>query len=161
MNLPAATDRKSDPRTTRPPDFYQFLRRRINSWSRQRHRDRFPWAEWLLIAPDLFYLLIRLGTDSRVHWKHKARLAAAAAYFILPLDFLPELILGPVGFLDDVVLAAMVLNDMINESDPSLLEEYWTGEKDILKTVQAVLSKADQMLGSGMVRRLGRWIGRR
>ncbi|HHS13329.1 MAG TPA: DUF1232 domain-containing protein [bacterium] len=142
-------------------DFYQRLRRRINTWSREHHQGRFPWGEWLLTAPDLFHLLVRLGADPRVSWKHKARLAAAVTYFVSPLDFLPEMILGPIGFLDDVVLAAMVLNGIINETDPSLVEEHWAGEGDILKTVRAILLEADQMLGRGMVRRLGRWIARR
>jgi uncharacterized membrane protein YkvA (DUF1232 family) len=46
--------------------------------------------------------------DHRTPWRHKAILAGAVAYFILPLDAIPDFIM-PVGYSDDAaaVTAAM------------------------------------------------------
>jgi uncharacterized membrane protein YkvA (DUF1232 family) len=137
-------------------DFYQKLRRKIKAWSEKEENRSYHWAKWILLAPDLFHLLIRLVADSAVPLSEKVKLAAVVTYFISPLDLLPELILGPTGFLDDIVLTAYALNSMINRIDPLLLRKHWAGEGDVLITLQNILSLADQMIGSGLFKRIKR-----
>jgi uncharacterized membrane protein YkvA (DUF1232 family) len=137
-------------------DFYQKLRIRIKVWSEKKETGSYRWAKWLLLAPDLFHLLIRLIADPSVALREKAKLGAVVAYFISPLDLLPELILGPTGFLDDIVLTAYALNSMINRIDPVLIRKHWAGEGDVLVTLQNVVNMADQMIGSGLFRKLRR-----
>ncbi len=46
--------------------------------------------------------------DGQVSLARKSLAAFAVAYAVMPIDLLPELVLGPVGLLDDVgVLAAV------------------------------------------------------
>ena len=137
-------------------DFYQKLRRRIKDWSEKEENRSYRWAEWLLLAPDFFHLLVRLTADPDVPLKEKAKLAAVIGYFISPIDLLPELILGPTGFLDDIVLTAYVLNSMINRIDVAIVEKHWAGEEDVLVVIQKILDLADRMLGSGLFKRLKR-----
>ncbi|MFH1943401.1 MAG: DUF1232 domain-containing protein [bacterium] len=137
-------------------DFYQKLRRRIKEWSEAQEGKSNRWTEWLLLAPDLFHLLIRLTADPDVPLQEKARLAGVIAYFISPFDLLPELILGPTGFLDDIVLTAYAINAMINRVDPAVVRKHWAGETDILEVVQKILQAADRMIGSGLFKRLKR-----
>jgi hypothetical protein len=56
----------------------------------------------LLFAPDTFILLTRLARDPRVTGKNKVLLGSAIAYFVFPLDLMPEAIFGPIGYLDDL-----------------------------------------------------------
>ena len=140
----------------REKDFYQKLRGKLKTWSQREENQSTRWAEWLLLAPDLFHLLVRLAADPDVPIKEKAKLAAVTAYFISPIDLMPELILGPTGFLDDIVLTAYALNAIINNVDPKILIKHWAGDDDILEVIQNILRLADKMVGSGLFKKLKR-----
>ena len=135
-------------------DFYRNLRRKIKDWVLNKNGANNKWAEYILLAPDLFYLLYKLALDKDVLVADKVKLAAAIAYFISPIDLVPEALLGPVGYIDDIALAAYVLNSIINHTDPELIRKHWAGEEDVLEVIQRILKLADQMLGSGLWNRL-------
>ena len=134
-------------------DFYHQLRERIAVWLTDRG-EGFRHAQVLLLAPDLFHLMCRLALDKRVPVADKAKLAAAIAYFVSPIDALPEAVLGPVGYVDDVAVAAYALNSVINSGNGEIAKEYWAGEGDLLAAVQQVLAVADDMIGSGLWRKI-------
>ena len=135
-------------------DYYQKLRLKIKAWAEKEENQSYQWIKWLLMAPDLFHLLIRLTADPDVPMKEKARLVAVIAYFISPIDLLPEIILGPTGFLDDIVLSAYALNSIVNKIDVTIVQKHWAGEGDVLLVIQQILDVADRMLGSGLFKRL-------
>jgi uncharacterized membrane protein YkvA (DUF1232 family) len=130
-------------------DFYQLLRRRIASWL-TRHGEGFRHSQILLLAPDLFHLLCRLAIDKRVPTDVKAKLAVAIAYFVSPIDLLPEGLIGPVGYLDDVAIAAYAISSIVNSEHGDIARELWAGDGDLLAVVQQILSLADQMIGAGL-----------
>lgn len=132
-------------------DFYHSLRKRVVEWAQSQEGQNNKWAEYILIVPDLFYLLCKLTLDPEVPLKNKAKLGIAIAYFVSPIDLIPEAILGPLGFTDDVVISAIVLNTLINETDPELIMRHWAGEEDILLLVKRIIETADQMIGKGVL----------
>jgi len=138
----------------READFYQDLRARVQRWLDSQDAHNSKWAEYLMLAPDLFHLLVRLSLDPDVPSTQKIKLLGAIAYFISPIDLIPEALLGPLGLLDDIAVAAWVLNSMINESDPELVQKYWAGDDDSLEVIQRILASADEMIGSGLWERL-------
>lgn len=142
-------------------DFYQKLRSRIKRWSAENKDQNHPWTKWLLLAPDFFHLLVRLAADPEVPLDKKAKLGAVLLYFISPIDLLSELLIGAPGFVDDVVLSAYVLNDFINTVDGSIVEKHWAGDEDVLGLIQKILTSADQVIGSGLFRKIKRFWGRR
>lgn len=131
-------------------DFYQQLRVRLKEWARTEDGSTNRWTEYLLFAPDLFHLLCKLALDAEVPVKEKAKLAAAIAYFVSPLDLFPEGVLGPGGYADDVALAAYVLSSLVNNTSAEIVRRHWAGEGDVLAIIQQVLGVADRMLGSGL-----------
>ena len=133
--------------------FYQKLRKRIHIWLLEKGKSH-KYADYLLLAPDLFHLLSKLVLDPRVRPTEKASLAVAIAYFISPLDLLPEAVLGPVGFLDDVALAAFVLNRIIKSGHGKIAASHWAGTEELLIVTNRVLAMADSALGSGLWNRL-------
>lgn len=135
-------------------DFYGKLRLRIVNWLETETGKKNKWAEYLLLVPDFFYLLLKLATDESVPSHEKAKLILAIAYFISPLDLLPEAFLGPLGYLDDLALSAYVLNGIINKVSPEIIQKYWVGDGDALLLIKGVLAKADEMIGSGLWRKL-------
>ena len=58
--------------------------------------------------------------------------------------------IGPAGYIDDIALAAYVLNSILNCVGPEVLEEHWAGDGDVLWNIQEVLRVADELIGSGM-----------
>lgn len=142
-------------------DFYRRLRRRLQRWAQSEAGRHHRWTEYLLLAPDLFHLLVTLMLDDEVPAREKARLGLAVAYFVSPLDLLPELVLGPAGLADDIVLAAYVLNGVINHTPRHVVARHWAGEGDVLEVVARLLQVADTMLGAGLAQKLRRRFGQR
>ena len=135
-------------------DFYQSLRRKIKDWLNSKDGSAHKWAEYILLAPDLFYLLYKLTLDKDVLVTDKIKLAAAIAYFISPIDLLSEALLGPAGYVDDIALAAFVLKLIISNTDPEVVRRHWAGEGDVLEVVQSILKAANKMIGSGLWNKL-------
>ncbi|MCF7827002.1 MAG: DUF1232 domain-containing protein [Candidatus Marinimicrobia bacterium] len=129
-------------------DFYQKMRSDIREWVQSKTGKDSQWSEYVLLAPDLFHLLAKLAMDKEVPSSEKAKIAGALAYFISPIDLLPELLFGPLGYLDDVALAAYVINSVMKNCDPALVTRHWAGEQDILKLVQQIVDVAADMLGN-------------
>ena len=128
-------------------DFYQKLRKDVKHWVSKNVDKDSKWSEYILIAPDIFHLLCKLSVEKNVPASKKIKLIGAIAYFISPIDLMPEGLIGPIGYLDDIALAAYVLNDLINEIDPQIIRKHWAGEKDILDLIKTILANADKMIG--------------
>lgn len=138
--------------------FYQKLRERVRKWAKKKGGNS-KWADYVMLAPDFFHLLCKLTVDKDIPRGEKAKLALAVAYFISPIDLLPEAFLGPVGYLDDVALAAYVLHSIVNKTDPEVVRRNWVGDGDVLELIQRVLEVSDDMLGTGMWKRLKKLVG--
>lgn len=139
-------------------DFYQQMRESIRAWLNEKGAG-FKFAEYLLAAPDLFHLLCRLAIDKDVPSSEKIKLVGAIVYFVTPFDFLPEAITGPAGYLDDVVVAAVVLNSLLNKVDSEIVEKHWAGDKDVLTLIQEILKFADELVGSRLWSRIKEMFG--
>ncbi len=138
-------------------DFYKSLRKKVDQWF-DKKKGTIRYSKYILLAPDMFHLLCRLVADPEVPAGEKAKLGAAIAYFITPMDFIPEMIVGPVGYMDDVALAAYVLNSIINNVDPALVKKHWAGDENILEIIKGILARADQMIGKGVWEKVKRTI---
>lgn len=134
-------------------DFYKNLRKKVQDWAAHEGKKS-KWVEYILLAPDVFYLLCKLMFDSRVPSGHKAKLGFALAYYVSPVDVIPEFLLGPLGYLDDIAVSAYALNLMLNTLDPNIIKENWPGEGDILEWIKKIMAQADQMVGSGLWNRI-------
>ena len=58
-------------------------------------------------------LFVRLMADPRVSGQLKAEIAAASAYVIIPVDLMPEAVLGPAGLIDDAIIGMIALNRVV------------------------------------------------
>ena len=139
--------------------FYDRMRTSIHEFTEGR-RVVGKTAEFLMLVPDMFMLLWRLTTDSRVPRKDKLLLGSAVAYFILPFDLIPDAIVGPLGYMDDLVFAAYVLNKILNSTDPTILREHWSGNGDVLETIQRILNAADTLVETNVTKRLKKLLKR-
>ncbi|MCF8009396.1 MAG: DUF1232 domain-containing protein [Halanaerobiales bacterium] len=130
--------------------FYLKLRNKIKNSSEKISKNK-NIPEYLLLAPDIFYLLIKLIQDQTVSDFKKIKLGIVIAYFITPIDLLPELFVGLTGYIDDLALAAYLFDDIINDLDNDLIEKYWPGEQKFLDLIKEILSKSNNFLDKKIV----------
>ena len=135
-------------------EFYRRLRKTVRIWAGGEKSKAHEYVDLLLAGPDLFMLLVRLSRDDRVPGADKVKLGGAAAYFLNPLDLVPELVLGPAGLVDDVALAGLVLRDILERTDPAVVSQHWEGTVDLLDLIRRILDVADSMVGGPAWRRL-------
>ena len=101
--------------------------------------------ELLLALPRLARMLVSLAGDRDVPTSAKLVLAAVAVYLVSPIDLIPDFIPW-VGYLDDLLVAAVVVDGVINFIERPLLLRYWPGSPASLDGIGAV------------ARRLARWV---
>ncbi|WP_068603689.1 YkvA family protein [Paenibacillus swuensis] len=140
-------------------DFYQNFRIKIKDWLATDEGKTNKVAEYVLFAPDLFHLLCRLALDPEVPAAEKAKLAGVIAYFVAPVDMLPELLTGPAGFADDLSLAAFAISGVVNNTNADLVRKHWAGDDDVLELIQKILKNANEFLGGGLWGRLKKRFG--
>ena len=99
----------------------------------------------LLLLPRLARMVAGLLTDSAVPRPAKIALAAVAVYLASPLDLIPDFI-PIIGYLDDALLVAVVVDGLLNFLDRSLILKYWPGDPASLEATAAV------------AKRLSRWV---
>ena len=139
----ALSDNVSKDRASR---FYDRLRATFSSYLSRKGSALGTVGEFLFFVPDVFILLWRLTNDRRVEGKNKVLLGTGLAYYIFPLDIIPEALLGPTGFVDDLVLAAYILNRVMADTDVEVLRQHWSGSGDVLDVIRKVLSSADSLV---------------
>ena len=115
----------------------------------------------LLLVPDVFILLVRLALDKEVPGSARAMIGGALAYFILPIDLLPEAFLGAAGYLDDLVLATAVLSQAFGGDLEPYARKHWRGSEDLRVVIRDISETAQSLLGQNLYDRLRRLMSRR
>jgi uncharacterized membrane protein YkvA (DUF1232 family) len=115
----------------------------------------------LLLVPDVFILLVRLALDKEVPASARAMIGGALAYFVLPVDLLPEMLLGGVGFMDDLVLATAVLSQAFGGDLEPYARKHWSGPDDLRVVLQDISQTAQSLLGKNLYGRLQGVMSRR
>jgi len=138
--------------------FYDRIRMKIADYLRQKSGMLGKAEGFLFLVPDVFILLWRLASDSRVNAKNKILLGTGIAYYLFPLDIMPEIFMGPIGFLDDLVFGVYILNKMLLDTDEEILREHWSGGEDVLGMIRRVLNSADTLVASDLLKQLKKLI---
>jgi uncharacterized membrane protein YkvA (DUF1232 family) len=103
----------------------------------------------LRALPNLIRLIAKLVGDPMLPRAAKIALAAAMVYLASPLDLIPDFI-PLVGYLDDLMLAAVLVDGLLNYVDRTLVLKYWPGTADSLERI----ARAARMLAVWVPRRL-------
>lgn len=103
----------------------------------------------LRALPDVVRLIARLATDPVLPRAVKIALAAVVVYLMSPIDLIPDFV-PFVGYLDDALLAAVVLDGVLNFVDRSVVLRYWPGSPASLDR----LARAARLLAIWVPRRL-------
>jgi uncharacterized membrane protein YkvA (DUF1232 family) len=103
----------------------------------------------LQALPTIVRAVVGLAADPSLPRGAKIALAAAALYLASPIDLLPDFI-PLLGYLDDVILAAVLVDGMLNFVDRSLVLRYWPASPEALERV----ARAAHLLAAWVPRRV-------
>jgi len=135
--------------------FYDRLRQRVHDFLEERGGSVGSTAtDYLMLVPDVFILLARLSLDKQVPKEQRVLIGGALAYFVIPIDFLPEAILGPVGYLDDLVLSAVVLSKAFGEQLEPYTDRHWSGSAKLRTVLADVAQAAESLVGKDIYGKL-------
>ncbi len=118
-------------------------------------------AETLLLVPDVLLLLIRLFLDRQTPQSTRALIGGALAYFVMPVDLAPEMVLGPTGFVEDLVIACTVLGHVMGPEISDTAQRYWSGSGKVYDVLADVTRTGYSLLGVDMAARVDRLVERR
>jgi uncharacterized membrane protein YkvA (DUF1232 family) len=93
---------------------------------------------WLL--PRLAGLIARLVQDGRVSPRAKATLGLATLYLASPIDLVPDFV-PFLGYLDDALVVAIILDGLLNQVDHEILREHWPGDPASLERAGRVAAR--------------------
>jgi uncharacterized membrane protein YkvA (DUF1232 family) len=88
----------------------------------------------LRALPDIARLIGGLAFDPLLPRAAKIALGAAVLYLANPIDLLPDFV-PFLGYLDDLLLAAVLLDGILNYVDRRLVLKYWPGTELTLDRV--------------------------
>jgi uncharacterized membrane protein YkvA (DUF1232 family) len=108
--------------------------------------------EYALLAPRLVRLVWRLARDPRVPPRTKAMLFVLVGYLASPVDLIPDFIAG-LGQVDDLVVAAFALDQILNRVPDEVVREHWDGDEDILEIVRNILDISTSFVPGWLKRR--------
>ncbi len=94
--------------------------------------------EYVLLLPRLARLVWRLARDPRVPARVKATLFLLGAYVVSPWELIPDFIPG-IGQVDEIVLIAFVLDQILNRVPDDVVRSHWDGDEDLLQVVREIL----------------------
>jgi uncharacterized membrane protein YkvA (DUF1232 family) len=104
-------------------------------------------VEAALLLPNLFKLLVGLLADPRISTRKKVLVAAAVVYVASPVDLIPDFVAG-IGYLDDIVLVAVVLDNLMSGVDEAIVLEHWDGSIDSLDLVRSAFAWGAEIVPS-------------
>ena len=141
--------------------FYDRLRHRIlTTVERRGSKLGARTTEALLLVPDVFVFLARLALDKTVPRSTRRLVAGALAYFLFPVDFLPEAVVGAGGYVDDLVLALMVLAQAFDAQLEPYAEKYWSGDQSLRVVIGDILAGAKGLVSGNVYERLVRFLNK-
>jgi uncharacterized membrane protein YkvA (DUF1232 family) len=99
-------------------------------------------------APAFYCLMTNLLEEPALPGRFRPLILAAIAYFVLPTEIYPEYLEGPMGYIDDIFLCALVTDQIrreLNEDD--ILKDNWEGSVPLLPLIQDILSQVGALIG--------------
>ena len=112
-----------------------------------RSRPRRTWRDLSqeAVLPNTAKLLGRLTRDTRVPITRKVLAALVLVYVVSPIDLIPDFLLG-LGLIDDLVLVALALANLMESAGPEVVRQHWDGSEDALDLVLATVDWGAELI---------------
>lgn len=120
-------------------DYYDVL-----SWNLESYQGEY--APFIDHGPELFRLLNELLIKSDFSSEYRLKISAAIAYYVVPMDVIPEQVYGPYGYIDDIYITSYVIKVLADKYGYPYLEKYWTSNGKLESVVEECYEKSSEIL---------------
>ncbi len=120
-------------------DFYDVLCENLESYQGE-------YASFIDYGPKLFKLLTDVLDEKEIDSKHRLEISAAIAYYVVPMDVIPEQIYGPYGYIDDIFITVYMIKKLAENFGYAFLEKTWDEEGSLKSVVEECYYKSREVL---------------
>lgn len=114
----------------------------------------------IIYTPHFFSLLCDLLNEEKITREMKHLINAALAYFVTPVDLIPEEIYGPYGYIDDLFLCTHVLKKVADELGVEFLEKLWEPDEDLQDVLDRCYEESEKVMQEkGLKDEIFRYVG--
>ena len=114
--------------------------------------------EMLMAVPNFLKLGWRLVPDPRVPTNRNLFAAVSLAYGLTPIDLIPDFV--PIlGQMDDALIIALGLHQLLEAAGPEVVNEHWDGGGDALEMIEAVFEWGASLIPASVRHGVGRMLG--
>jgi len=133
--------------------YYQFLKTELGSVNCTQ-------SEVLCHLPDFYMLLADLLNMIQLDREDRAYVCAALGYLIAPADWIPELIHGSAGYIDDLFVAVYVIDRLVAKYGIGNIESLWEGEGRLEETYSNCLKVSHEKVENlGLTDKILKYVG--
>ncbi len=119
-------------------DFYDALIENLDSYNGE-------YASFIDCGPNLFKLLCDLLYQD-IEPELRLKICGAIAYYVVPMDVIPEKIYGPYGYVDDIFMSVYVLREVTDVYGYEFIQEVWDNDTDIEEVMDECYEKSKDVL---------------
>ena len=132
-------------------DFYDTLVENLDSFNGE-------YASFIDNGPELFKLMCDI-LEYDLKREIRINLCGGIAYYVVPMDVIPEQIYGPYGYIDDIYLSVYVLRTVAEEYGYDFIQKIWDKPQDIKTVMDDCESKALEVLKEEEIKAILNYIG--
>lgn len=132
-------------------DFYDTLIDNLESYNGE-------YASFIDCGPNLFKLLCDI-LEYDIEKEIRKDICGAIAYYVVPMDVIPEQIYGPYGYIDDIFLSVYVLRVVAGKYGYDFIQKIWDKPQDIKNVMDDCESKALEVLKEEEIKAILTYVG--
>lgn len=120
-------------------DFYDTLIDNLNGYEEE-------YDSFIDYGPELYKLLCSCLDYKELNSDLRLSISAAIAYYVVPMDIIPETIYGPYGYIDDIYISVFVLRKVAHELGYEFLQKLWEDDEDIENIIEICFNETVEVL---------------
>ena len=132
-------------------DFYDTLVENLEAYNGE-------YASFIDCGPNLFKLLCDI-LDRDIKQEIRRDICGAIAYYVVPMDVIPEQIYGPYGYIDDIFMSVYALRQVADEYGYEFIQEVWEYDSDIKEVMDDCYEKSMDVLEDEEIEAILTYIG--
>lgn len=133
-------------------DYYETLINNLDAYDGE-------YASFIDCGPNLFKLMCLLLEQDEITKENRLELSAAIAYYVVPMDVIPEQLYGPYGFIDDIYLATHVLKRIATKHGYDYLQTIWAIDSSIEFIINDCFEKSSEILDDEQTDEILKYVG--
>lgn len=131
--------------------FYDTLVENLDSYNGE-------YASFIDCGPNLFKLLCDI-LEYDINHDLRKDICGAIAYYVVPMDVIPEQVYGPYGYIDDIYLSVYVLRIVAEEYGYDFIQKIWDKPQYIKNVMDDCENKSLEVLKDEEIKSILTYVG--